>query len=545
MRRRTPSNVKPFVSASTLLPSALARMPRDALDLAARARAWAPWLLAIVVVAVYASSTRGGFLNYDDDWLIAGNPVMHASFRKAMRFVWLDSSRDVRLALGAEYLPMRDTCVWIESRLVGFDAHLMRATSLALYVAVALAMRDALVRTAGAVVGEIAAWTFALHPAHADSVAWLAGRKDVLALLFVALALAVHARARRPWLAPLFVLFACLSKGVAVAAPLLLPIVDVVARRPIAWRPFAVALVLALAVLVVDVHVGAVVSMTTPPLGGARLTALATMGPVFAAYLAHAVAPLHASLLYDVDVRAPTDVTAWLAYAPLVAWAFVGVLRARRGDRLVLAAFAIFVVTMAPTSQVLFPLQNVRADRYLLLPVLGPCLLFAACAARLVERSRVAIVPLLAALTALAALSHARARVFSDNERLWRESTLATRTNVIAPYQLALTLVDRGDVVGAEAAYRDALARSNGTDARTISNLAILLDKQGRSAEAIAVLEAGAVRVPDDAKIAGNLAELVARTGDLDRAKALFDDVFRRFPSYEPARRNYARHFAP
>src|SRR5205085_8020311 len=122
--------------------------------------------------------------------------------------------------LGAEYLPVRDTLVWLELRLFGPSAFALRAVSLLLYLAAALLLRAYLRRAIpDAAVAETSAWLFALHPVHAESVAWLAGQKDLVALLLVAAALLVYAKDRRLWAAPLLLLAAMFGKSVAVAAP--------------------------------------------------------------------------------------------------------------------------------------------------------------------------------------------------------------------------------------------------------------------------------------------------------------------------------------
>src|SRR5437762_2011459 len=145
-------------------------------------RSLPPWLaplgLALAVIAVYAASLRGGFLNYDDDWLIENNPVLRRS--GALRAIWTDLGPDTRQQLGAEYLPVRDTLMWLEVRLVGVDPHALRVVSLLLYLAAVLLLRAYLRATlprAGvpAAVAELAAFLFALHPVHVESVAWLAG----------------------------------------------------------------------------------------------------------------------------------------------------------------------------------------------------------------------------------------------------------------------------------------------------------------------------------------------------------------------------------
>src|SRR5882757_2918716 len=129
----------------------------------------APLVLALAVAAVYAPSLRGGFLNYDDDWLIENNPILRRTDAGALRTIWIDLGPETRQRLGAEYLPVRDTLMWFEVRLFGFSPHAMRAVSLLLYLAAALAMRAYLRATiADPIVAGLAAFLFALHPVHVE-----------------------------------------------------------------------------------------------------------------------------------------------------------------------------------------------------------------------------------------------------------------------------------------------------------------------------------------------------------------------------------------
>src|SRR5262245_33835197 len=177
-----------------------------------------PLLLAALVTAAYAPSLGGGFLNYDDGWLVEKNPVLERGDVGALAAIWTDLGARTREGLGAEYLPVRDTFVWLERRAFGASAAAMRSIGLALYLGGVLLMRAYLVRALPGV-GEVAAWLFALHPVHAESAAWLAGQKDLLALLFVAAALVLYAADRRLWAVPGLVLAAVLAKSVAVIAP--------------------------------------------------------------------------------------------------------------------------------------------------------------------------------------------------------------------------------------------------------------------------------------------------------------------------------------
>ena len=87
------------------------------------------------VVLAYAASVSRAWLSYDDDWLVRDNPVMREASPRALGAIVGDLSVPTRLALGAEYLPVRDVCVWLEVRAFGDSPWPMRALSIVLYAA--------------------------------------------------------------------------------------------------------------------------------------------------------------------------------------------------------------------------------------------------------------------------------------------------------------------------------------------------------------------------------------------------------------------------
>jgi hypothetical protein len=540
--------------------------------------------LALAAVVVYAASLRGGFLNYDDDWLIQHNPVLQQRAREALPAIWCDLGAQTRQALGAEYLPVRDTLMWLEVHLFGMNAHALRATSLLLFVLGSLLMRAYLRRAlADELVAEVAAWLFALHPVHAESVAWLAGQKDLDALVLVAAALLVHARRQpepapsapspdpapglrnappsvlpflplppdpvapprprwsvAPVAVPLLVGVAVLSKSVAVVTPLLLLAHDGLCGRRPRWRSIAASGVLAAIGLGLHVAVGRAVGMTTAWPGGGRLATATTMGPVWLRYLAESFAPFTLTVRHEVPVT--SSVAGWAGYLGLLVLGALALRAARRDERLPAFAWVWFVVPLLPTSQVIAPLQNLMADRYLLLSVLGPCLMVAWLVPRLPARATV----LGALLLGLAILTIGRARAFTDSVALWQDAAEKEPRSPRAHYQLAMALRQEGRTPEAEGSFRQALsvaAPADDTARMAGNNLAALLAGAGRLAEARAVLRQVAARFPDDPKALGNLAEITARLGQGDEARRLFELLLRRFPDYEPGRRNFQRHF--
>jgi tetratricopeptide (TPR) repeat protein len=331
---------------------------------------------------------------------------------------------------------------------------------------------------------------------------------------------------------------------VAVVAPLLLLAHDDLVRRRPRFGIVAASLAAALAALALHLHVGHQVGMMTAWPGGSRLATAATMGPIWLRYLGESFVPVGLTVRHEVTIHGARDVLAWAAYLPLLglgalAWAV------RRTHRLPAFAWLWFVVPLLPTSQVLAPLQNLLADRYLLLAVLGPCLVAAALAAALQRPGRPAWA-LMALVAAAATLTPIRARAFTTSVALWADAAAKEPASARAQYQLAMALRDEGRALEAEGAFRRAVAAAGAGDdtgRMAANNLAALLAGRGRLEEAQALLRDTVARFPDDPRALGNLAEVTARLGQADEARRLFEALRARFPAYLPARRNFQRHF--
>lgn len=476
--------------------------------------------MVLAICVSYAPSVFAPFLAYDDRWLIVDNPWLRRADTSSLWHFFADLSRGTRLQLGAEYLPLRDTLVWLEVGAFGLQPMAMHVISVLMFAAAALLLRDTVRRLWGpGLRTELASFAFALHPVHAESVCWLAGQKDLLALLFLTAALHAHARDTphsRLWV-PLLAVLACLAKSMAVVVLPLLWLQDVVlGRRPRVGPAVATALGV-VCCLLLQVHVGRLVGMVGTPLGGSRYHALISMGPVWLRYLQEAVWPSGLSIVYDVPPLSTWSMGALLGYAVLSAWLVLGVVRARRGAWLVLFCWAWFVVPLAPVSQVLVPLQNVMADRYLWLSLLGPTLLLAHGLSTLQTNlggraERAAAIVAGSVCVVLAALTFERSVVFADEALLFTEATLRTHDSPHAPYQLGMALLANKDMRGAESAFREVLRRSPQGPVevarRATNNLAKLLAASGRASEAEALLVAGLSRFPSDAKMRGNLRKL-------------------------------------
>ena len=130
-------------------------------------RAWLTGvLLAVLVVATYGASLRGGFL-WDDDSHVTANPVIVGPL--GLREIWTTPA--------ANYFPLVLTNFWLQHALWGLQPLGYHVVTLALHALAAVLLWRVLLalRVAGAWLGA-ALW--ALHPMQVESVAWISELKN-------------------------------------------------------------------------------------------------------------------------------------------------------------------------------------------------------------------------------------------------------------------------------------------------------------------------------------------------------------------------------
>ena len=130
---------------------------------------------AILLAAVlpYLPALRGGFV-WDDEPLITANPLLRTP--SGLAEIWAGSRT-------ADYFPVTSTVFWIEHHLFDDNAAGYHALNILLQAANALLLWRVLRRLQipGAF---LAALIFAIHPIHAESVAWISELKNVLSMFF-------------------------------------------------------------------------------------------------------------------------------------------------------------------------------------------------------------------------------------------------------------------------------------------------------------------------------------------------------------------------
>ena len=290
-----------------------------------------PWGFAAVLLLVYLPALSSGFLVWDDPRLVNQSIRLAKTSSHDIWAIFTDFSLATRTSLGAEYLPIRDLSHLIEAATVGLQPGRMRLDNLIIYTVAILLLRAALLNILGRKwTTELCVMIFALHPVHVESVAWIAGRKDVLALCFIMAMLWAWCKEEGRSIGWAMAFYACalLSKSISVAAIVLIPVFDLVAQRRFAWRALLVLLIPAITIMPLHWKVDSLVHALGAPAGVSRLTAASTMGPVLWRYLECCFNPGALSAIHDVPTRVALNLagaTAWIAtilagFASLRSW---------------------------------------------------------------------------------------------------------------------------------------------------------------------------------------------------------------------------------
>ncbi len=358
----------------------------------------------------------------------------------------------------------------------------------------------------GTLIALAAALLFSVHPIHAESVAWIAGRADVLAaipLLVAALLLRRHELTIAS-LGIVSVLFAvaCLFKEAAFG---FLPIAVLFIRKPGADRPASANTHRRTIYLVssfLTIVTGALLLLRAAALGGSGTDAarsegfvamLESLGGALAFYLPRTVIPLTPRPLVDV---LPGQIASWIGLASSCAFISAGFyfLRNRR-QRLIgigiLSFHALLLPSLAPAILKISVVP--AAERYLYLPSAALALSAAGLLAIVPPSTRRMLTAGISGiLIAASILTVARTRIWG-NEILFWKTVVATSSSSFARIELATVLDDHGSPAEAETIYRRLLNEpellSTEETALVRTNLGIMLRAQGKQDEAVQELE--------------------------------------------------------
>ena len=539
--------------------------------------------LGLLVAVSYYPAVLGGFV-WDDRAFTEAAPVREPS---GLRHIWFSPSE---IQGEGHYWPLTYTTFWLDHRLWGFAPAGFHAVNLLLHFANVLLLWRLLLRMAVPGAWMIAA-LFAVHPVHVEAVAWVIGRKDLLATLF-------YLSAGRAWLRFLdephpsrqytcyglaLALFAAglLCKSIGVTLPVALLICQWWRHGHVTWvdlRRVAPFFAVGLGIAAADLSyyredVAAWITRYSP----VERVLLATHALWF--YLGKLLWPTGLAVIYPHWEVTVADPLAWGYVAAAIAVAAALWFLRHRIGRGPLAGVLFFAVTLSPVLGFVnygYMQFSFVADRYQYLAGIGPLAVIVGAAAwgltKLPEiAGKVALGLALAVLVLLGTLSWRQAGIYRDeitffnhvisyNPTAWNahlnlgkalfesgrreEGLAAIRTELTlrpdsfkAHYSAGLMFLHLDRLDESEKHMRRAL-ELNPRYPDTILNLGGLHLKRGEYEEALALYRRAVEMTSDNAAAWSNMGIALYSLDRADEALQSFDRALALDPTLEVARTN-------
>jgi tetratricopeptide (TPR) repeat protein len=485
----------------------------------------------------------------DDNAMLTDNPLIAAA--DGWRQFWF-TAQPVNF-----FGPVTATTLWVEWRLWGMHPLGYHATNLALHCAEVLLLWGILrrLRLPGA---WLAALLFAVHPLNVETVAWVAQRKNLVAMLFFLVSIHCFLKtgmafpaadapqrgagadgASRPpspfslWYWPSLIAFILAMLGKASVAPLPLVLLGLIAwhRRP-ALRDLALLapfFAAAAALGAVAVWTQRLASHEIVRSAGFEERLLGAAAAVWF-YLFKALWPAKLVFVYPQWRIAATNPLWWLPLAAAVG--VTGVLwRARRSwGRSPLFAWGYFCVMLIPVlgfTDVYFMRYSLVADHYAHLALIGAVCWVAAAGAHAWARASAGAkarqrIPLAAAASAaillLAAATWRQNGIYRDARTLYQATVDANPDCWMAHNNLGVELAKTPALMPDAIAHYEQALRLKPDYIEAHNNLGIALEAEGRAPEAMAQFEE-ALRLDLD------LADVHTRLGSLFFKAGRFQDA--------------------
>jgi tetratricopeptide (TPR) repeat protein len=515
--------------------------------------------LWIAIFLVYSNSFYGALV-FDNRAILEHDPRIRAATAENLRLIFAREYWYPATNSGL-YRPLATLSYLFNNAILGEE------TSTPGYHAINLALHElnaALVYILGlAIFAELApafamAAIWSVHPLLTESVTNIVGRADLLAAFGVIAGLLCHIRAaaasgrkRAAWLGGLIIAQAIgiFSKESAAILPAVMVLYDMLFARN-EWRKRAwsyAALLIPLAAFFylrsrVETHLE--IPPPVNPIASAgifagRMTAIKVLGKLLWLF----VWPAHLSGDYSFNAIPlfAWDPLDWAALAALLACvALIGLVFFLRRDRRILFFAGFFVLAILPTSNFIFPIGAIMAERFMYLPAIGLCGCAAIALQKMRGRGELKYVALAAVCAALGARAYARNFDWRDRISFWSSAARAYPDCARAHYNLGKAWIEQSQPVNAAAEFEAAL-RIRPDYSHAQAALADALAKiPGRLDEAIAHYQAALDQDPNFAEARYNYGAALARASRIQDAVAQWQAAIRIKPDFAEAHYNLA-----
>lgn len=405
------------------LPEARIReeQPADSVQLQKRKLWAAAVLIFIITFVVYSNAIQHEFLNWDDDEYVYRNIYIQSIDLSFFKWIMTEFH-------SANWHPVTWVSHALDYRVWGLDPsghhisgiiiHCLNAVLVfilcVLLVRAAESLRNPANKThtdlfARAVIaGTVASLLLGIHPVHAESVAWVSQRKNLLSTFFVLLSLIFYCKylfryeqdRRYAYYSACFLFFvlAVMSKPKAITLPFMLLILDIYPFGRFESRQrageqkwiiieklpfFLIGAFVSILTVMAQHGGGAIRSVEAFPLHDRLLTAL--RGLYF--YIEKMLLPFNLSPFYPFPDRISLmSFTYALPALFVISASILSIFAWRRGKKIFAAVWLYYVITLIPVLGIIQIGSQSTADRYAYLPCIGPFMLAGIGSALIYER---------------------------------------------------------------------------------------------------------------------------------------------------------------
>ena len=531
------------------------------------------FFLVAATVGTFWSVKDHAFIRYDDPEYVFENKVVCNGI----------SMENVKWAFKSTQFASWSPLTWLshmlDCQLFGVDQpgrhHL---TSLLLHVFNTILMFLVFYRLTGAVWrSAFVAMLFALHPVHAESVAWISDRKDVLSMIFwLILILSYHQYTKiGSWrwyiMALIFLALGLMAKPILVTAPFLLLLLDywplkrfrkgflksqkIPAGSPGAKdkpKPLPDRSGLAVSQLIIEkipmfliVFAASVVTYIVQKAGGAvdthasLLHRLSIVLTAYVRYIGHTFWPTNLSLLYP---NYEGMFKPWQVFgAAVVLLSLTSLVFMLRRKRYLVTGWLWFLGTLVPVIGFIKFSEHSMADRFMYMPMTGLLVMVSWGMVDLCQRcsnSRLLVgIGAAVAIGACLVLTPVQVGKWKDSYTIFNHAVQVTRNNYVMLTHLGTALKAKGQTSGAIRRYREAL-RIKPDHLYANNNLGNILAANGRSGEAIIHFRRALQFQPNSPRIHNNMGSALISLNQLDEAIYHFRRALELEPGYAEAHNN-------
>jgi protein O-mannosyl-transferase len=518
-------------------------------------------VLVVLTIFVYAQVAHFQFLTYDDYNYVTGNPHVARGIT-ASGIIWAFTSFDA-----SNWHPVTWLSHMADVQLFGMNPGAHHITNAVIHSLSSLLLLFLLLRITGSLwKSSVVAALFALHPAHVESVAWVAERKDVLSAFFCFLTLYFYAEygtKRKPALYLLTLIsfvIGLMSKPMLVTLPVLMLLLDFWPLRrwtgegegdaPAASRlansltlvkekiPFFVcSLGSGILTICAQSKGGAVKDLARISFGHRVENAIVS----YVKYVGKMLWPHDMAILYPTVPSFPLWEVAGSVL--VIGFATTAAYRWRNSYPFVTLGWFWFLITLLPVIGLIQVGEQAMADRYTYIPAIGLFVIaawgFAELTSRWQQRKRVAALVAALVITASTVKTWNQIHYWNNDQSVFQHALDTTTGNYTAHYNLGYALSKQGDLDGAINHYQEAL-RLQPNLYETHNNLALVLARKGDVDAAIAEYRAALLLQPNMPQAHNSLGFALATKGDIDAATAEFLEALRLKPDYAAAHANLA-----